>query len=65
MNAVNARMSKIKIKPSHEGMLHTDLNIRDGQPIPNDKLQAARNSNSPAERKRAVFAINAKKWNKK
>lgn len=55
----------IKIKPSHKGLLHKDLGVAAGKPIPASKLSAARNSSNPAERKRAVFAENAKKWNKK
>lgn len=52
----------IRIKKSHEGLLHKDLGVKEGSPIPAKKLDAARNSDDPAERKRAVFAENAKKW---
>jgi hypothetical protein len=52
----------IKIKPSHKGLLHEDLGVPEGQPIPESSLEAAKNSADPAERKRATFAMNAKKW---
>lgn len=53
----------IKIKKSHRGLLHKDTGTPAGKPIPASKLAAAKNSSDPAERKRATFAINAKKWN--
>ncbi len=55
----------IKIKPSHKGLLHKDLGVKPGKKIPTDKLKKAEKSSNPAERKRAVFAENAKKWNHK
>ena len=56
--------SGIHIKPSHEGRLHKKLGVPEGEPIPADKLAAAKNSPNPATRKQATFAANAKKWNK-
>lgn len=54
-------MSKpIHIKPSHAGLLHRDLGVPQGQPIPASKLQSAEHSSDPAVRRRAVFAENAK-----
>jgi hypothetical protein len=53
----------IKIKPSRKGLLHKDLGVPAGDKIPAGKLQAALASSSPAIRKRANFARNAKKWN--
>lgn len=53
----------IHIKPSHKGLLHKDLGVKSGEPIPASKLEKAAHSSDPAERKRAVFAENAKKWN--
>lgn len=50
----------INIKPSHKGLLHKDLKVPQGQPIPAKKLAQARNSEDPAVRKRAIFAENAK-----
>lgn len=54
----------IKIKASHKGLLHEDLGVAEGQDIPGTKLKAATKSKSPAVRKRAVFAVNAKGWAK-
>ena len=54
----------IKIKPSHRGLLHKSLGVPAGKKIPAAKLEKAESSPSAAVRKRAVFAENAKKWNK-
>jgi hypothetical protein len=54
----------IKIKKSHKGLLHKDLNVPAGQRIPPGKLAEALHSESAAVRKRAVFAKNAKGWAK-
>ena len=53
----------IHIKPSHKGLLHKELGVASGSPIPAKKLAKAAASSNPAERKRAVFAENAKHWN--
>ncbi len=53
----------IKIKASRKGLLHEKLGVAKGKKIPAKKLAAALNSKSPAERKEANFARNAKKWN--
>lgn len=47
-----------------KGALHKDLGVPQGKKIPMAKLEKAKHSNSALERKRANFAINAKKWNK-
>lgn len=52
----------IHIKKSHRGLLHADLGVPQGQKIPAIKLAAAKKSPNPALRKRATFALNAKKW---
>ena len=54
--------SGIHIKPSHKGLLHKDLGMKSGKPIPEAKLEKAKNSSNPAVRKRATFAENAKHW---
>jgi hypothetical protein len=41
------------------------LGVPEGKPIPESKLEAAAHSKNPTERKRAQFALNAKKWNHK
>lgn len=50
----------IKIKKSHEGLLHKNLGVAAGKPIPEAKLEKAKHSKSAAVRKRATFAENAK-----
>ncbi len=44
-----------------KGALHKDLGVKPGAKIPATKL-AIKSSDSPLERKRKQFAINAKKW---
>lgn len=51
----------ISIKPGHKGLLHKDLGKK-GKLSASD-LKKAASSKDPAERKRAVFAENARKWN--
>ncbi len=53
----------IHIKPSHKGLLHKDLGIPQGEPIPESRIKAAENSPDPAVRKRAHFAENARHFN--
>jgi hypothetical protein len=55
----------IKIKPSHKGKLHKALGVKQGQKIPASRLAAAKRSSSPAVRKEATFAQNARKWKKR
>ncbi len=55
----------IKIKPSHKGLLHKKLGVPQGDPIPVAKLEKAAHSKSPALRKEAQFALNARMWPKK
>jgi hypothetical protein len=54
----------IHIKPSHKGLLHRDLGIAEGKPIPASAMAKAKTNASPAEKKRIVFAQNARKWGK-
>ncbi len=54
----------IRIKPSHKGLLHKSLGVPAGKKISEAKLEKAEKSKSAAVRKRAVFAENAKHWNK-
>lgn len=46
------------IKPSRKGLLHSKLGVPQGEKIPEKKLEAAKHSKSPAERKEATFAEN-------
>ena len=52
----------IHIKPSHVGRLHSDLGVPQGAPISEAKLERAKESAGPAERKRITFAENARRW---
>jgi hypothetical protein len=52
----------IHIKPSHKGLLHRKLGVPAGKLIPANKIAAAKRSASPALRKEATFAQNAKHW---
>lgn len=55
-------MKKLKLHLK-KGALHKDLGVPEGKPIPAGKLEKAAHSSDPLEKKRAVFAENAKKWN--
>lgn len=57
-------MSKIMIKPANRGLLHAKLGIAQNNPIPLKTLLKAKNSVSPAMRKEANFAVNARKFGK-
>jgi hypothetical protein len=56
----------IRIKPSHEGLLHKDMGIAQGKKIPEASLEkkkaSAKKSGNVKELKEIVFAENAKKW---
>jgi len=52
----------IHIKPSHEGRLHKDLGVKRGKKIPLKDEEAEKANGTPAEKKRATFAINARGW---
>jgi hypothetical protein len=55
----------IYLNPKNKGKLHEETGTPKGQKIPLAKEEAALHSSDPAIRKRANFAINARKWNKK
>lgn len=50
----------INIKPSKRGSLHKALGVPMGKPIPLAKIKKAEHSKSPALRKKARFADNAR-----
>ncbi len=54
----------IEIKAANKGKLHKEPGVPKGKKIPEKKLEAAKKNASPAEKKRIVFAENAKKWGK-
>jgi hypothetical protein len=55
-----ANKSGIHIKASHKGLLHSDLGIPAGEPIPMSRINSAMKNASPTLKKRLVFAKNAK-----
>lgn len=52
----------IHIKPSHKGLFHKDVGKSPGAKITSADIQKGLHSKNPAERKRANFARNARKW---
>lgn len=54
----------ISIKPSHKGLFHKDVGKKPGAKITSADIDKGLASKNPAERKRANFAKNARKWNK-
>jgi hypothetical protein len=56
---------QLKIGPLKKGALHDNLGVPQGQKLTTAQLQAAKNSKDAAVRKRANFALNARKWSKK
>ena len=53
---------RLKLK---KGTLHRTLGVSQDKPISAFKLAQAKHSKNPLTRKRATFAINARKWNHK
>jgi hypothetical protein len=56
-------MNKIHIKAKNKGKLHRFLGVPQGEKLTNHQLNMAAGSPSPAVRKMANFAKNARKWN--
>jgi len=54
----------IHIKKSNQGKLRKTAKAKKGKNIPVSKLQKMKKSKNPKTRKRATFALNARKWNK-
>ena len=54
--------NKIHIKKSHQGLLHKNLGIPQGKKISVAALKKAKKSPNPKIRRRATFALNARKW---
>lgn len=57
-----AKKLNLKLK---KGALHRMMGVKQGKKLAPGELYKAANSKNPLERKRAQFAMNAKKWNKK
>lgn len=53
--------SGIHIKPSHKGLLHKNLGVKQGKKLTSSQI-AVKPGDSAAIKKRKVFAQNAKKW---
>lgn len=54
----------IKIKKKNQGKLRKTAKTKKGQKIPVSKLRRMKKSKNPKTRKRATFALNARKWRK-
>lgn len=59
------RKGGIKIKKANRGKLRKSTKTKKGKKIPVSKLQKMKRSKNPTTRKRATFALNARKWGKK
>lgn len=55
----------IKINPAHKGALHRALHIKQGDPIPMQRLEKAKESANPHVRSMATFALNARGFKRK
>lgn len=56
--------SGIHIKPKNAGKTRKRHGVKKGQKIPVAKLKKDARSKNPTTRKRAQFALNARKWKK-
>lgn len=56
------RKSGINIKPANRGKLRKSAKAKKGKNIPVAKLRAMKRSKNPKTRKRATFALNARRW---
>ena len=56
--------SGIHIKPSHRGRFAKDVGKKPGEKITSADIEKGLHSDSAAERKRANFAKQARKWSK-
>lgn len=59
------RRSGIHIKKANRGKLRKTAKAKKGKKIPASKLRSMKKSKNPTTRKRATFAMNARKWNKR
>jgi hypothetical protein len=55
----------IRIKKSNRGKLRKSAGAKKGSKIPVSKLRQMKKSKNSKTRKRATFALNARKWRKK
>ncbi len=54
----------IRIKKSNRGKLRKSAGTKKGRKIPVSTLRKMKNSKNPKTRRRATFALNARKWRK-
>jgi hypothetical protein len=59
-----SKRKPIKIKKSNKGKLRKSTGTKKGQKVPVSKLRKLAKSKNPVTRKRAQFALNARKWKK-
>jgi hypothetical protein len=60
-----AKRKPIRIKKSNRGKLRKSAGTQKGRTIPVSKLRKMKKSRSAKTRRRATFALNARKWGKK
>lgn len=58
------KKSGIQIKKKNRGKLRKTTKTKKGKNIPVSKLRKLKKSKNPKTRKRATFALNARKWRK-
>ena len=58
------KKSGIRIKKANRGKLRKTAKAKKGKKIPVSKLRQMKRSKNPKTRKRANFALNARKWKK-
>ena len=58
------RRAPIKIKKANRGKLRRSTGTKKGKKIPVSTLRRLKKSKNPTTRKRANFALNARKWKK-
>ena len=59
-----ASKDPIRIKAKNKGKLRAETGTKKGADIPMSKLMSMKKNGTPAEKKRANFAMNARKWGK-
>jgi len=59
------RRKPIRIKKSNRGKLRKSAKAKKGKKIPISKLRSMKRSKNPKTRKRANFALNARRWKKR
>ena len=59
-----SKKKPIRIKKSNKGKLRKSTGTKKGEKVPVSKLRKLAKSKNPKTRKRAQFALNAKRWGK-